>query len=179
MSENRLSSGISGLDEVLYGGYVPDRTYLIRGGPGAGKTTLGMHFLTTGAANGEQVLFITLGETVTQLRRTAEGLGFALEGVTFLDLSPTPEFFAQVQTYDIFSPAEVEREPTTRRIIEQVEALKPQRIFIDSMTQFRYLASDTFSLPSERYVSVSQTSAIVSEIFSRAKHNCFIHLREQ
>ncbi|MEH2067596.1 MAG: ATPase domain-containing protein [Nostoc sp.] len=144
MSENRLSSGISGLDEVLCGGYVPNRTYLIRGGPGVGKTTLGMHFLITGATNGEQVLFVTLGETVTQLRRTALGLGFDLEGVTFLDLSPTPEFFAQVQTYDIFSPAEVEREPTTRRIVEQVEALKPQRIFIDSMTQFRYLASDTF-----------------------------------
>ncbi|MDZ7959348.1 MAG: ATPase domain-containing protein [Aulosira sp. DedQUE10] len=144
MSENRLSSGISGLDEVLYGGYVSGRAYLIRGGPGAGKTTLGMHFLTTGATNGEQVLFITLAETVAQLRRTAEVLGFNLEGVTFLDLSPTPEFFAQVQTYDIFSPAEVEREPTTRRIVEQVEALKPQRIFIDSMTQFRYLASDTF-----------------------------------
>ncbi|MBH8571467.1 AAA family ATPase [Nostocaceae cyanobacterium CENA369] len=144
MSENRLSSGISGLDEVLSGGYVSDRTYLIRGGPGAGKTTLGMHFLTTGVTNGEQVLFITLGETVTQLRRTAEVLGFDLQGVTFLDLSPTPEFFAQVQTYDIFSPAEVEREPTTRRIVDRVEALKPQRIFIDSMTQFRYLASDTF-----------------------------------
>ncbi|NMG21509.1 ATPase domain-containing protein [Brasilonema bromeliae] len=144
MSDNRLSSGISGLDEVLYGGYVPGRAYLIRGGPGAGKTTLGMHFLTTGAARGEQVLFITLAETVTQLRRTSEGLGFDLENITFLDLSPTPEFFTQVQTYDIFSPAEVEREPTTRRIVQQVEALKPQRIFIDSMTQFRYLATDAF-----------------------------------
>ncbi|MEH1841774.1 MAG: ATPase domain-containing protein [Nostoc sp.] len=144
MSENRLSSGISGLDEVLCGGYVPHRAYLIRGGPGAGKTTLGMHFLTTGATNGEQVLFITLGETVTQLRRTAEELGFNLQDITFLDLSPTPEFFTQVQTYDIFSPTEVEREPTTRLIIEQLETLKPQRIFIDSMTQFRYLASDTF-----------------------------------
>lgn len=144
MSSNRLSSGISGLDEVLCGGYVSGQTYLIRGGPGAGKTTLGMHFLTTGAKNGEQVLFITLAETATQLKRTAEGQGFNLEGVTFLDLSPTPEFFVQIQTYDIFSPAEVEREPTTRRIIQQVETLKPHRIFIDSMTQFRYLASDTF-----------------------------------
>jgi circadian clock protein KaiC len=71
-------------------------------------------------------------------------LKFDTQGITFLDLSPTSEFFAQVQTYDIFSPAEVEREPTTQRIVEQVETLKPQRIFIDSMTQFRYLATDTF-----------------------------------
>lgn len=144
MSQNRISSGIPGLDEVLYGGYIQGRTYLIRGEAGAGKTTLGMHFLTSGAKKGERVLFITLGESVTQLQRTAEGLGFDLQSITFLDLSPTPEFFAQVQTYDIFSPAEVEREPITRQIVEQVEALKPHRIFIDSMTQFRYLATDTF-----------------------------------
>ncbi|MFB2938144.1 ATPase domain-containing protein [Aerosakkonemataceae cyanobacterium BLCC-F154] len=141
---NRLSTGIPGLSEVLCGGYVPGRAYLVRGGPGTGKTTLGLHFLASGAANGESVLFITLAETVAQLRRTAEGLKFATQGITFLDLSPTSEFFAQVQTYDIFSPAEVEREPTTQRIVEQVEALKPQRIFIDSMTQFRYLATDPF-----------------------------------
>lgn len=144
MSIDRLSTGISGLNEVLSGGYVPGRAYLVRGGPGTGKTTLGMHFLTSGAANGEPVLFITLAETVAQLQRTAEGLKFDTQGITFLDLSPTSEFFAQVQTYDIFSPAEVEREPTTQRIVEQVETLKPQRIFIDSMTQFRYLATDTF-----------------------------------
>ncbi|OUL18613.1 ATPase domain-containing protein [Nostoc sp. 106C] len=144
MSENRLFSGISGLNQLLYGGYIPGRAYLIRGGPGTGKTTLGMHFLTTGAANGESVLFITLAETAAQVQKNAAGLGFNLQGINFLDLSPTPEFFAQVETYDIFSPAEVEREPTTRQIVEQVEALKPQRIFIDSMTQFRYLATDTF-----------------------------------
>lgn len=144
MSENRLSTGISGLDEVLYGGYVLGRACLVRGEPGTGKTTLGLHFLATGAAKGEPVLFITLAETVVQLRRTAEGLGFDAQGISFLDLSPSSEFFAQVQTYDIFSPAEVEREPITQRIVAQIEALKPQRVFIDSMTQFRYLATDTF-----------------------------------
>jgi circadian clock protein KaiC len=64
--------------------------------------------------------------------------------VTFVDLSPSSEFFTEVETYDIFSPAEVEREPITQRIVEQVHQLRPQRVFIDAMTQFRYLASDQF-----------------------------------
>ncbi|MCU0541298.1 MAG: AAA family ATPase [Oscillatoriaceae cyanobacterium Prado104] len=144
MSDNRLSTGIAGLDEVLNGGCLPERTYLVRGGPGTGKTTLGMQFLNAGAIQGEAVLLITLAETVTQLQKTIARLGFDPQAITFLDLSPSSEFFAQVQTYDIFSPAEVEREPTARRIVEQVETLKPKRIFIDSMTQFRYLANDTF-----------------------------------
>lgn len=144
MLKNRLSTGIAGLDEVLYGGLVPGRAYLVRGGPGCGKTTLGMHFLHAGVSNGEQTLLITLGEPEARMRQNAEALGFNFNDVTFLDLSPTSEFFTSVQTYDIFSPAEVEREPITQKIVETAQAVKPQRVFLDSMTQFRYLSTDTF-----------------------------------
>lgn len=144
MLQDRLSTGIQGLDEVLHGGFVSRRAYLVRGGPGTGKTTLGLHFLAVGVEEGEQVLYITLGEPAEQIRTNAEILGFDPNGMTFLDLSPTSEFFTEVQTYDIFSPAEVEREPTTQKIIDQVETLKPQRVFLDAMTQFRYLSADAF-----------------------------------
>lgn len=44
----RLSSGVPGLDEILYGGLIPERTYLVRGDTGTGKTILGLHFLLAG-----------------------------------------------------------------------------------------------------------------------------------
>ena len=78
------------------------------------------------------------------MRANAETLGFDIEAMAFLDLSPSSEFFTEVQTYDIFSPSEVEREPTTQKIIERVQAVKPQRVFLDAITQFRYLAADEF-----------------------------------
>ena len=53
---SRLSTGVSGLDEVLRGGLIPGRAYLVRGGPGTGKTTLGLHFLTAGAGNGDATI---------------------------------------------------------------------------------------------------------------------------
>lgn len=140
----RVATNISGLDEVLCGGFVPGRAYLLRGGPGCGKTTLGFHFLTAGATEGEKTLFITLGEPEEQIRKNAASIGFDLKNIDFLDLSPTAGFFTKMESYDIFSPAEVEREPLTRRIIEQVEKLKPQRVFLDAMTQFRFLATDAF-----------------------------------
>ncbi len=49
-----------------------------------------------------------------------------------------------MQTYDIFAPAEVEREPTTHKILETVKELQPTRVFADALTQFRYLAADAF-----------------------------------
>ncbi len=144
MGSKRLSTGIRGLDEILYGGFIEGRAYLVRGGPGAGKTTLGLHFLKEGVSRGESVLFITLGETESQIKANAESLGMNLDGVSFLDLSPQSEFFTSEGTYDIFSPAEVEREPIMESIINSVNEHKPRRVFIDSMTQFRYLATDAF-----------------------------------
>ena len=140
----RISTGVEGLDEILQGGVIPGRAYLVRGGPGSGKTTLGLHFLTAGAASEDEVLFITLGEPEARIRQNANLVGFDVEQVGFLDLSPSTDFFTDVETYDIFSPAEVEREPTTRHIIDTISELKPNRVFIDSMTQFRYLTADAF-----------------------------------
>ncbi|HET8911368.1 MAG TPA: ATPase domain-containing protein [Ktedonobacteraceae bacterium] len=141
---SRVSTGVTGLDEILFGGLIPKRAYLLRGGPGCGKTTLGMHFLMEGVTRGERSLFITLGEPENELKANAQSLGFELDQMHFLDLSPNAEFFTEMQTYDIFSPAEVEREPVTQQILDQIEAIRPQRVFLDAMTQFRYLATDSF-----------------------------------
>jgi len=143
-SSTRISTGIPGLDEILRGGFIERRTYLVRGGPGTGKSTLGLHFMVAGAVKGEKVLFITMGEPETEVRKNAQSMGFDLSGVDFLDVAPTSEFFAEGRTYDIFSPAEVERGPLTEKITREVEKLKPTRVFVDSMTQFRYLIGDAF-----------------------------------
>ncbi|MCX6377473.1 MAG: AAA family ATPase, partial [Armatimonadetes bacterium] len=139
-----MSTGVAGLDEILDGGLIPGRSYVVRGGPGTGKTTLGLHFLASGAAAGEAPLFIALREREAEVRANAETMGFDLKDIAFIDLSPAPEFFAQAKSYDIFAPSEVELEPTTKRIVEQVESQKPRRVFVDSMTQFRYLAADAY-----------------------------------
>lgn len=140
----RMSTGLPGLDEVLRGGLIPRRTYLVRGGPGTGKTMLGLHFLTAGSGPADRPLFITLDEPAERIRQNAATVGLDLRDVTFLDLSPSSEFFTRAETYDIFTPAEVEREPTTQRIVSQIESLQPRRVFLEALTQFRYLAPDPF-----------------------------------
>ncbi len=138
----RLSSGVEGLDQILGGGFIPERAYLVKGGPGSGKTTLCLQFLRAGADNGEKSMFISLSETEDQLRDNAAAMGINVSGIEFLHLGPASTFFTEVETYDIFSPAEVERGPITGQIVSAVERLQPRRVVIDTITQMRYLASD-------------------------------------
>lgn len=139
-SMNRIPTGISGLDTILNGGYGAGRSYLVRGAPGTGKTILGLHFLSGGGPE-ERGLYITFGEPAAQIREDAARLGFTLDDVDFLTLAPQSDFFVEQAAYDIFSAADVERGPVAEQIIEQVEETAPARVFIDSMTQLRYLAS--------------------------------------
>ena len=45
-----MSTGISGLDDILGGGLTPQRFYLVEGTPGTGKTTVGLQYLLDGVA---------------------------------------------------------------------------------------------------------------------------------
>ncbi len=147
-SAKRVSTGVAGLDEILRGGLITRRAYLIRGGPGSGKTILGLHFLRCALAAGEPALFITFGESAGEIRQNADLMGFDLNGLAFIDFSPPSDHFAE-DGYDIFPPSEVEREPVTRRIKDEVGTLRPTRIFVDGMTQFRYLTSGPFHFRKE------------------------------
>ena len=44
----RSKTGVPGLDDILGGGFVPNRLYLIEGDPGTGKTTLALRYLLEG-----------------------------------------------------------------------------------------------------------------------------------
>ncbi|GGQ84734.1 ATPase domain-containing protein [Couchioplanes azureus] len=139
---DRLLTGVGGLDEILHGGLLRQRAYLVRGGPGSGKTTVGLHFLRQGVEAGEPTLFINQGEPEEEVRANAAAIGLDLTGVSFLDLTPSGTLFAEGQSYDVFHPAEVEREPTTQAIVDAVRQTRPTRVFLDVMTQLRYLSLD-------------------------------------
>ncbi|ELZ88345.1 ATPase domain-containing protein [Haloferax sulfurifontis] len=141
---SRISTGISGLDEILRGGLIPERSYLVRGRPGTGKTILGLHYLTTGAANGETSLFINLEEEIKDIEQNGDQLGFDLTGIDFLDLSPKSDFFTDDQGYDIFESSQVERDPFVESISDKVTELEPDRVFVDPITQLRYLTGDEY-----------------------------------
>ena len=73
-----VSTQIAGVDEVLEGGFPRGRTTLASGGPGSGKTVLGLEFLCAGALAGEPGVFVTLEERAEAVRENALSMGWDL-----------------------------------------------------------------------------------------------------
>ena len=141
---DRISTGVDGFDEVLDGGLVHDRTYMIRGDPGTGKSILGLSFLLAGVDEGESVLYVNLEESAANIRQNAASLGMDAAGVEFLDLSPDSEYFTSERSYDVFEPDVIEGESVAAQIRDRIESLDPARVFVDPLTQLRYLAADDY-----------------------------------
>jgi circadian clock protein KaiC len=137
----RARTGIAGLDHVLNGGLPANRLYLVEGTPGAGKTTLALSFLMEGRARGERGLYITLSETVPELRSVARSHDWDLEGIDLFELVAEDEFGAENEQ-SLLHPSEVELGETVRGVIERVEAADPARVVLDSLSELRLLAQN-------------------------------------
>ncbi|GGM60603.1 circadian clock protein KaiC [Halarchaeum rubridurum] len=139
-----ISTGVSGLDELLHGGVVRGRMYLVRGKPGTGKTLLGMEFLSDGLDDGETVLFIHGEESRDDIVANAAALGIDLDDAAFLDLGPESDFFSQDRTYDLVDPQDVESEQFIDDIRDAIEDLDPARVCIDPITQLQYVETSDY-----------------------------------
>ena len=139
----RVPTGISGLDDILGGGFDAERLYLCEGRPGAGKTTLALQFLLDGVRRGERTLYISLSETERELRLVAQRHGWTLDGITVFELVPPEASLDPSRELTVFHPAEVELSETTQLVFDQVQALNPARIVFDSLSEMRLLAQNS------------------------------------
>ncbi|WP_020652148.1 ATPase domain-containing protein [Massilia niastensis] len=138
---SRLSTGIAGLDDILGGGLTPQRVYLVEGSPGAGKTTLGLQFLLDGAAKGESGLYITLSETTDELAAVAESHGWSIASLAVFELAGDTDLDPDAQQ-SVFHPSEVELGETTRKVMDEVDRIRPVRVVFDSLSEMRLLAQN-------------------------------------
>jgi len=145
MGQRRMPSGIPGLDEILMGGLISRQTYLLVGGPGAGKTIFSVQWILDGVKQGEKGLFITLVEPPDMIRESMSGFGWDMEELDIVDLSETGTVKGNEHgEYRVFPPSEVEDVHAWRDIHRVVEERRPQRIVIDSITQLRGLSVDEY-----------------------------------
>jgi circadian clock protein KaiC len=139
----RSLTGVPGLDDVLHGGLIGGRFYLLDGNPGAGKTTLALQYLMEGIRSGERCLYVTLSETRDELIAGARSHGWSLDGMEIVELIGDERDMDGDQELTMYHPSEVELTQTTRKVLDAVERCRPQRMVFDSLSELRLLAQSS------------------------------------
>ena len=139
----RCPTGISGLDELLHGGLISNRLYLIDGHPGAGKTTLALQFLLEGVRRGERCLYVTLSESRAELAAGAASHGWSLDHVEMVELLHDEAELESDNHLTMYHPSEVEMTDTTAKVLDAVRRVDPARVVFDSLSELRLLAQNS------------------------------------
>jgi len=78
-SEQRFSSGLDALDQMLGGGYMKGSCILIDGASGVGKTALASTFVSDACTNGRKALYINYEESQSGMLSSMQSIGIDLE----------------------------------------------------------------------------------------------------
>ena len=125
VSDERVSSGVPDLDEMLEGkGYFRGSTVLLSGTAGSGKTTLAASFADATCRSGERCLWIDFEESPKQVARNMRSVGIDLEqwsnkGLLF---------------HEAWRPTQFGIEMHLLRIHKLIQELKPRAVILDPIT---------------------------------------------
>ena len=75
MMQERIPSGISGMDKLIEGGLPKNSTNTVFGGTGTGKTTAAIQFALAGLYSGDHALYITFEQSPEKIMQQAESIG--------------------------------------------------------------------------------------------------------
>lgn len=143
----RVPTGIPGFDELCEGGLLRDRSYLVSGPAGSGKTVFAMQFLVNGAEQfNEPGIFVATEERPQHLREHSMSFGWDLEKLedenmlAILDATstkiglPSDEKYIDVRPFD------------TRSLLDQIITIQDEigakRAAVDSTTSIGFTISN-------------------------------------
>lgn len=164
----RVSSGVSGLDDLVGGGIPHNRLYVLAGPPGSGKTTLSTQFLVEGAKQGETCLFVSMHESrqdiVEDMSRYEFGFDRAIETdrLTFVDVFST-------EGKRLFKPPGKHRDSSSlvNRLTGFIESNGIDRVVIDSTMLLDHFLADAENTMIQFLTSLKRcdvTTILISEM---------------
>lgn len=128
----RISSGIPKFDGLIGGGYPQGHVVMITGNTGTGKTTWCLQFMIEGLQKGESVVHVTLEESATQIKKTAQAHGWDLEN------------YEKAGKLKFVNPGLIDIYPdkVLYQIVNAVNKMKARRMVLDSTSSLENASLD-------------------------------------
>ena len=144
----KARTGISGLDEVTFGGLPAGRPTLICGGPGCGKTLLATTFLVNGAVMfNEPGVFVSFEETSDDLIKNVASLGYDLGALVAQKKIAID--FVRVERSEIEETGEYDLEGLFVRLDYAIKSVGAKRVVLDTLEMLFAGLGDTQILRAE------------------------------
>ncbi|HKT51561.1 MAG TPA: circadian clock protein KaiC [Candidatus Angelobacter sp.] len=127
----KVPTGIRGLDQVTHGGLPKGRTALVCGGPGTGKTLLGLEFLVRGAElYNEPGVCVAFEETVEELTTNMASLGHNLNSL--VKARKLAIDYVEIERKQIEETGEYNLDGLFVRLKQAIDAVKAKRVLLDT-----------------------------------------------
>jgi circadian clock protein KaiC len=134
----KVLTGISGLDKITEGGLPKNRTTLIVGGPGCGKTIMALEFLVKGAREyDEPGVLLAFEEDVGELFVNVASLNYDLDGLVaekklYLE-------HVEIGCSEIIETGEFDLEGLFVRLGNAIDRIGAKRVVLDSFDALFYM----------------------------------------
>lgn len=128
----KLPTGIASFDVIADGGMPKNRTTLLSGTAGSGKTVFAVQFLAAGIKRGEPGVFVTFEESPSDIRQNMRSFGWNMEDwesagmLAVVDASPDPDT-------DVIESGSFDLSALLVRVENAVSKVGATRVSIDSL----------------------------------------------
>lgn len=135
VSNERISTGIKGLDKMTGGGFIHSSSILISGSSGTGKTILGTQFIMDGLLKNEPGVIISFEEDIEQIRKNSEMFNWNLQE------------FEKKNLLKIISPLEYDAYELALQIEQTIDEIKARRLLMDGTGRLQGMLPQYAQLP--------------------------------
>jgi circadian clock protein KaiC len=149
---SKVKTGIPGLDSIISGGLKKDRSVIISGPPGSGKTTLGLQFLYSGARDfDEPGVYIAMSQNIDDIKNDCKSFGWDFDDliskdkILMIDARPFKIQDELIGRDDsLYRGEQMPFEHLTKLLLSSIKRVEAKRLVIDSVTILAMQYSDKF-----------------------------------